>query len=294
MTATRDSYEAKDITVLDGLEAVRRRPGMYIGTTGPRGLHHLIWEVVDNAVDEAMAGFCTKIQVTLLADGGVEVVDDGRGIPVERVEKSRKSALTTVLTTLHAGGKFEQGAYTVSGGLHGVGVSVVNALSSRLEAEVRRGGFVYTQEFRNGEPRAKEPKKGRPIKKSGTTIRFWPSTETFQETTSFDYETVASRLRETAFLNRSLHITLVDEREEESRTEVFFYKGGLVDFIKHLNSKRDPLHPHVIDISDSQPTTPSWTWRCSGPPPTPNRSSPSPTTSTLMRAVPTRRASARR
>ena len=251
MTATRDSYEAKDITVLDGLEAVRRRPGMYIGTTGPRGLHHLIWEVVDNAVDEAMAGFCTKIQVTLLADGGVEVVDDGRGIPVERVEKTRKSALTTVLTTLHAGGKFEQGAYTVSGGLHGVGVSVVNALSSRLEAEVRRGGFVYTQEFRNGEPKQKDPKKGRPIKKSGTTIRFWPSTETFQETTSFDYETVASRLRETAFLNRSLHITLVDEREEESRTEVFFYKGGLVDFIKHLNSKRDPLHPHVIDISDS-------------------------------------------
>ncbi len=251
MTATRDSYEAKDITVLDGLEAVRRRPGMYIGTTGPRGLHHLIWEVVDNAVDEAMAGFCTKIQVTLLADGGVEVVDDGRGIPVERVEKTRKSALTTVLTTLHAGGKFEQGAYTVSGGLHGVGVSVVNALSSRLEAEVRRGGFVYTQEFRNGEPKAKDPKKGRPIKKSGTTIRFWPSTETFQETTSFDYETVASRLRETAFLNRSLHITLVDERDEESRTEVFFYKGGLVDFIKHLNSKRDPLHPHVIDISDS-------------------------------------------
>jgi len=146
VTATRDSYEAKDITVLDGLEAVKRRPGMYIGTTGPRGLHHLIWEVVDNSVDEAMAGFCTKITVTLRADGGVEVIDDGRGIPVEHVEKSKKSALTTVLTTLHAGGKFEQGAYTVSGGLHGVGVSVVNALSSRLEAEVRRGGFTYTQE----------------------------------------------------------------------------------------------------------------------------------------------------
>jgi DNA gyrase subunit B len=251
VTATRDSYEARDITVLDGLEAVKRRPGMYIGTTGPRGLHHLIWEVVDNAVDEAMAGFCTKIQVTLLADGGVEVVDDGRGIPIERVEKTRKSALTTVLTTLHAGGKFEQGAYTVSGGLHGVGVSVVNALSSRLEAEVRRGGFVYTQEFRDGQPKAKDPKKGRPIKKSGTTIRFWPSAETFQETTSFDYETVASRLRETAFLNRGLHITLLDERESERRSEVFHYKGGLVDFIKHLNSKRDPLHPHVIDISDS-------------------------------------------
>jgi DNA gyrase subunit B len=251
VTATRDSYEAKDITVLDGLEAVRRRPGMYIGTTGPRGLHHLIWEVVDNSVDEAMAGFCTKIMVTLRADGGVEVVDDGRGIPVDRVEKTRKSALTTVLTTLHAGGKFEQGAYTVSGGLHGVGVSVVNALSTRLEAEVRRGGFVFTQEFRDGEPKTKDPKKGRPIKKSGTTIRFWPSPETFQETTSFDYETVASRLRETAFLNRGLHITLVDERDGEARTEVFHYKGGLVDFIKHLNSKRDPLHPHVIDITDT-------------------------------------------
>ncbi|HEY4584459.1 MAG TPA: DNA topoisomerase (ATP-hydrolyzing) subunit B [Acidimicrobiia bacterium] len=250
MTATRDSYEAKDITVLDGLEAVKRRPGMYIGTTGPRGLHHLIWEVVDNSVDEAMAGFCTKIVVTLRSDGGVEVIDDGRGIPVEHVEKSKKSALTTVLTTLHAGGKFEQGAYTVSGGLHGVGVSVVNALSSRLEAEVRRGGFTYTQEFKDGQPKAKEPKKGRPIKKSGTTIRFWPSPDTFQETTSFEYETVASRLRETAFLNRGLHITLTDELEAEPRTESFQYKGGLVDFVKHLNSKREPLHAHVIDISD--------------------------------------------
>jgi len=250
VTATRDSYEAKDITVLDGLEAVKRRPGMYIGTTGPRGLHHLIWEVVDNSVDEAMAGFCTKIVVTLRSDGGVEVIDDGRGIPVEHVEKSKKSALTTVLTTLHAGGKFEQGAYTVSGGLHGVGVSVVNALSSRLEAEVRRGGFTYTQEFKDGQPKAKEPKKGRPIKKSGTTIRFWPSPDTFQETTSFEYETVASRLRETAFLNRGLHITLTDEREAEPRTESFQYKGGLVDFVKHLNSKREPLHAHVIDISD--------------------------------------------
>jgi len=250
VTATRDSYEAKDITVLDGLEAVKRRPGMYIGTTGPRGLHHLIWEVVDNSVDEAMAGFCTKITVTLRADGGVEVIDDGRGIPVEHVEKSKKSALTTVLTTLHAGGKFEQGAYTVSGGLHGVGVSVVNALSSRLEAEVRRGGFTYTQEFKDGQPKAREPKKGRPIKKSGTTIRFWPSPDTFQETTSFEYETVASRLRETAFLNRGLQITLTDEREAVPRIETFQYRGGLVDFVKHLNSKRDPLHAHVIDISD--------------------------------------------
>ena len=251
MTATRDSYKAKDITVLEGLEAVRRRPGMYIGSTGPRGLHHLIWEVVDNSVDEAMAGFCSKITVTLRSDGGVEVNDDGRGIPIDKHGKTKRSALTTVLTTLHAGGKFEQGAYTVSGGLHGVGVSVVNALSSRLEAEVRRDGYLYTQEFKDGSPRTKEPKKGRAVKKTGTTIRFWPSPEVFSETTTFDYDIVASRLRETAFLNRGLHITLVDERDEETRTDTFHYKGGLVDFVNHLNAKRDPLHPHIIDISDA-------------------------------------------
>ncbi len=250
MTATRDSYDARDITVLEGLEAVRRRPGMYIGTTGPRGLHHLIWEVVDNAVDEAMAGYCTRISVTLLADGGVEVNDDGRGIPVDRHQKTRRSALTTVLTTLHAGGKFEQGAYTVSGGLHGVGVSVVNALSSRLVAEVRRDGYLWVQEFVDGKPKTKEPKKLRPVKKSGTTIRFWPSREVFTESIEFDYEVVAARLRETAFLNRGLQITLTDERWEEPRSDTFHYKGGLVDFVNHLNSKRDPLHPHVIDISD--------------------------------------------
>ncbi len=250
MTATRDSYEAKDITVLEGLEAVRRRPGMYIGSTGPRGLHHLIWEVVDNSVDEAMAGYCDSITVTLRADGGVEVVDNGRGIPIDKVAKTKRSALTTVLTTLHAGGKFEQGAYTVSGGLHGVGVSVVNALSSRLEAEVRRDGHIYIQEFEDGRPKTRDPKKVRPAKKSGTTIRFWPSLETFKETTTFDYETVSSRLRETAFLNRGLHITLNDEREEEPQSDVFHYKGGLVDFVNHLNAKREPLHAHVIDVVD--------------------------------------------
>jgi DNA gyrase subunit B len=251
VTTTRDSYQAKDITVLEGLEAVRRRPGMYIGSTGPRGLHHLIWEVVDNSVDEAMAGFCSKISVTLRADGGVEVIDDGRGIPVDRMEKTKRSALTTILTTLHSGGKFEQGAYTVSGGLHGVGISVVNALSTRLEVEVRRDGNVYTQDFSIGKPKAKDPKKDRPIKKTGTTIRFWPDPDIFTETTEFEYDIVASRLRETAFLNRGLEITLVDERvEEEKREETFHYKGGLVDFVNHLNSKRDPLHPHIVDISD--------------------------------------------
>jgi DNA gyrase subunit B len=223
---------------------------MYIGSTGPRGLHHLIWEVVDNSVDEAMAGQASRIEVTLLDDGGVEVIDDGRGIPVEHVAKTKRSALTTVLTTLHAGGKFEQGAYTVSGGLHGVGLSVVNALSTRLEAEVRRGGQVYYQEFAEGQPKTKDPKKLKPVKKTGTTIRFWPSPATFQETTDFDYDTIASRLRETAFLNRGLQITFTDKRGEEVRSEVFHYRGGLVDFVKHLNSLRDPLHAHIIDISD--------------------------------------------
>jgi DNA gyrase subunit B len=250
VTTTRDSYQAKDITVLEGLEAVRRRPGMYIGSTGPRGLHHLIWEVVDNSVDEAMAGHCDKISVRLLADGGVEVVDDGRGIPIDKVAKTRMSALTTVLTTLHSGGKFEQGAYTVSGGLHGVGVSVVNALSSRLEAEVRRDGGVFTQEFSQGAPKTKEPRRVREGKRSGTTIRFWPDPDIFTETTEFDYDIVASRLRETAFLNRGLHITLTDERGDAPRADVFHYKGGLVDFVNHLNAKRDPLHPHIIDIAD--------------------------------------------
>ena len=250
MTTTRDSYQAKDITVLEGLEAVRRRPGMYIGSTGPRGLHHLIWEVVDNSVDEAMAGHCDKITVTIRADGGVEVVDDGRGIPIEKVAKTKRSALTTVLTTLHSGGKFEQGAYTVSGGLHGVGVSVVNALSTRLEAEVRRDGSLYTQEFNVGSPKTKEPKRVKPAKKSGTTIRFWPDPEIFTETLEFDYDIVAARLRETAFLNRGLQITLTDERGEDPRIETFHYRGGLVDFVNHLNAKRDPLHPHIVDIAD--------------------------------------------
>jgi len=252
VTSTRgaDSYGAKDITVLEGLEAVRRRPGMYIGSTGPRGLHHLVWEVVDNAVDEAMAGYCTKIEMTLLADGGVRVVDNGRGIPVDIHKKTKRSALTTVLTTLHAGGKFEQGAYTVSGGLHGVGVSVVNALAERLVAEVRRDGHIWTQEFHRGKPATKNPVKGRAVKKTGTTITFWPDPEIFTETTTFDYDTVASRLRELAFLNKGLEINLVDERTDPVVQETFLYKGGLVDFVQYLNENREPIHRHVIDLSD--------------------------------------------
>jgi DNA gyrase subunit B len=251
LTATRDSsYLAKDITVLEGLEAVRLRPGMYIGSTGPRGLHHLVWEVVDNSVDEAMAGHATRIEVTLQADGGVKVVDNGRGIPVGKMENSDLSALTTVLTILHAGGKFQQGAYQVSGGLHGVGVSVVNALTARLEAEVRTEGHQWTQSFSRGVPDTKHPKKGSPIKRTGTQITFWPDPEIFSETVEFDHELVASRLREMAFLNRGLEIVLTDERPEETVTETFQYKGGLLDFVKHLNAKREPLHPHVIDLVD--------------------------------------------
>jgi DNA gyrase subunit B len=243
------SYRAKDITVLEGLEAVRKRPAMYIGSTGPRGLHHLVWEVVDNSVDEAMAGHCTRIDVTLGADGSVTVKDNGRGIPVDRVAKSKLPAITTVLTTLHAGGKFEAGAYTVSGGLHGVGVSVVNALSSRLDATVVRDGFTWIQSFVDGAPTG-PLKKGKPAKRTGTTIRFVPSDTIFKETTSFDYQTVASRLREMAFLNRGLEIRLTDERESPATGDVFRYTGGLVDFVKHLNAKREPLHPHVISLEE--------------------------------------------
>src|SRR5690606_34966697 len=215
------------------------------------GLHHLVWEVVDNSVDEAMAGHATRIDVTLLADGGVRVVDNGRGIPVDKVEKTQLSGLTTVLTTLHAGGKFQQGAYQVSGGLHGVGVSVVNALAVRLDAEVRNSGYVWTQTFERGVPETKHPKKGAAVKKTGTTITFWPDPEIFTETLEFEYDTVVVRLREMAFLNRGLEITLTDERGEEPVTQNFQYKGGLLDFVKHLNAKREPIHPHVIDIVDT-------------------------------------------
>jgi len=242
------SYEAKDIQVLEGLEAVRRRPAMYIGSTGPRGLHHLIWEVVDNAVDEAMAGFCTRVEVTLLADGGVRVKDDGRGIPVGTHARTRQSALTTVLTTLHAGGKFDSGAYTVSGGLHGVGVSVVNALSRLLEVEVAREGHLWHQSFEMGTPVGKVAK-GKAARRTGTTVTFWPSPQIFTETTEFSFQTVAARLREMAFLNKGLEILLVDERGEGGR-ESFRYSGGLVDFVKHLNAKREPLHPHIISLEE--------------------------------------------
>jgi len=244
------SYKAKDITVLEGLEAVRKRPAMYIGSTGPRGLHHLIWEVVDNSVDEAMAGFCTRIHVTLHQDASVTVKDNGRGIPVDEHQKTGQPAVTTVLTTLHAGGKFDSGAYTVSGGLHGVGVSVVNALSDVLLVEVVRDGFRWTQEFAMGTPKAKL-KKGAAAKRSGTTVTFHPAEEIFKESTDFDYATVASRLREMAFLNKGLEIQLIDERPSPQVKDTFKYSGGLVDFVKHLNAKREPLHPQVVNFDET-------------------------------------------
>ncbi|MEX2279433.1 MAG: DNA topoisomerase (ATP-hydrolyzing) subunit B [Acidimicrobiia bacterium] len=246
------AYDASQITVLKDLEPVRKRPGMYIGSTGPRGLHHLVWEVVDNAIDEAMAGYCTRIDVTILESGGVRVVDNGRGIPVAQHSETKESALTTVLTKLHAGGKFEAGAYTVSGGLHGVGVSVVNALSSRLEAEIRRDGAVWTQEFERGFVLGPVVK-GREAKKTGTTITFWPDTDIFTETVEFEYDIIQTRLREMAFLNRGIEITLEDERGER-RSDNFLYKGGLVDYIGYLNQKKEPLHARIVEFDDTSPT----------------------------------------
>ena len=199
------SYDARSITVLEGLEAVRKRPGMYIGSTGERGLHHLVYEVVDNAVDEALAGYCDRIDVTLLADGGVRVTDNGRGIPVDEHPVEHRPAVEVVLTTLHAGGKFDGKSYAVSGGLHGVGVSVVNALSSRLDVEIRRDGYVWRQRYEFSQP-ATPLTRGEPTDETGTTITFWPDPAIF-ETTDWDWETLSRRLQEMAFLNRGLRST---------------------------------------------------------------------------------------
>jgi DNA gyrase subunit B len=239
-----DSYDATDITVLEGLEAVRKRPGMYIGSTGERGLHHLVYEVVDNSVDEAIAGHADHVKVTLHPDNSVTVADDGRGIPVENHAKEKRPAAEVVLTTLHAGAKFgEGGGYKVSGGLHGVGVSVVNALSERLHLEVRRDGHEWSEDFVRGKPTSKL-KKGQAAKRTGTTITFLPDSEVFEEV-DFDFQTLAERLRETAFLTRGLRIDLVDERGAGEEVS-FQYKGGIVDFVKHLNETKDALHRKTI------------------------------------------------
>ncbi|MFF0240959.1 DNA topoisomerase (ATP-hydrolyzing) subunit B [Rhodococcus pyridinivorans] len=273
----KSEYGASSITVLEGLEAVRKRPGMYIGSTGERGLHHLIWEVVDNSVDEAMAGYASKVEVTLLADGGVQVVDDGRGIPVG-MHASGVPTVEVVLTQLHAGGKFDSDAYAVSGGLHGVGISVVNALSTTLEVEIDNDGYHWEQTYTASKPG--ELVRGEATKQTGTTVRFWPDPEIF-ETTTFNFETVARRLQEMAFLNKGLTITLTDERVapeevtdedvpetaeapktaedqavEATESEVhkvkvrtYHYPGGLEDYVRHINRTKSPIHNSVVGFT---------------------------------------------
>jgi len=258
------SYDASDITVLEGLDAVRKRPGMYIGSTGERGLHHLVYEVVDNSVDEALAGHCDTISVTLLADGGVKVVDNGRGIPVDMHPIEKKPAVEVVLTVLHAGGKFGGSGYSVSGGLHGVGISVVNALSTQLDVEINRDGFVWRQRYERGVP-AVPLAQGESTDITGTTVTFWADDVIF-ETTHFDFETLSRRFQEMAFLNKGLTIELHDERPrvapgsddavdgaDEDPTShtldvVYCYEGGIADFVRHLNARRGPSHPTVIDF----------------------------------------------
>ncbi|HAM26526.1 MAG TPA: DNA topoisomerase IV subunit B, partial [Microbacteriaceae bacterium] len=250
-TESEDTYGADQIQVLEGLEAVRKRPGMYIGSTGPRGLHHLVYEVVDNSVDEALAGYCDTILITMLKNGGVRVIDNGRGIPVDLNKSENKSTVEVVLTILHAGGKFGGGGYSVSGGLHGVGISVVNALSKELDVEVRRQGHVWRQSYQHGVPQ--EPlEQGEESSETGTTVTFWPSPDTF-ETVEFDFETLRARFQQMAFLNKGLSISLTDEREldgEELVTVTYLYEKGLVDYVEYLNSakKVEVVHPEIISF----------------------------------------------
>ena len=249
MAQSRSSYSGKDIQVLEGLEAVRKRPSMYIGSTGPKGLHHLVYEVVDNSVDEALAGYCTKIGVVIHNDGSVTVTDNGRGIPVDNVPKYKKPGVEVVLTQLHAGGKFGGEGYKVSGGLHGVGVSVVNALSTRLDIEVKLGGKIYTQEYDHGKP-VHPLKAGGATKTTGTAVTFWAD-PTILETVDYDYDTLASHMRETAFLNRNLRITLTDERELDPRRDEFKYEGGINDFVKYLTGAKETVNAKPIYLEQS-------------------------------------------
>jgi DNA gyrase subunit B len=251
-----DTYGADQIQVLEGLEAVRKRPGMYIGSTGPRGLHHLVYEVVDNSVDESLAGYCDLILITMLENGGIRVVDNGRGIPVDLNKHENKSTVEVVLTILHAGGKFGGGGYSVSGGLHGVGISVVNALSREVDVEVKRQGHVWRQSFTHGVPDA-PLEMGEESAETGTSITFWPSEDTF-ESVEFDYETLRARFQQMAFLNKGLRITLTDERRDsvaasedlEPIVVSYFYEKGLVDYVEYLNSakKVEVVHPEIISF----------------------------------------------
>jgi DNA gyrase subunit B len=264
------SYDASSITVLEGLEHVRKRPGMYIGSTGERGLHHLVYEVVDNAVDEALAGFADRIEVTLLADGGVRVYDNGRGIPVDEHPDEKRPAVEVVLTTLNAGGKFDRQAYAVSGGLHGVGVSVVNALSTRLDVEIRKDGYRWRQSYEGSASPAGRPvgplQRGEATAETGTVVTFWPDGSIF-ETTEWSFETLSRRLQEMAFLNRGLSITLTDERPQHATADTtddmaagdkptvvaFQYDDGIADFVRYINRTKEPVHDSVIEFGDESP-----------------------------------------
>lgn len=243
-----NDYNASQIQILEGLEAVRKRPGMYIGSTGPRGLHHLVFEIVDNSIDEAMAGFCTHIEVVINPDNSITVMDNGRGIPVDKHPKANKSTLEVAMTVLHAGGKFGQGGYKVSGGLHGVGASVVNALSEWMEVEVCRDGGRYKQRYERGIPKGPVTRVA-DSEKSGTTTTFKPDADIFTETTVFEFDILLYRLRELAFLNKGLAITFSDMRGEDPREKRLCYEGGLADFIVYLNKNKDPLHEKVIYIN---------------------------------------------
>jgi DNA gyrase subunit B len=242
------SYDARSITVLEGLEAVRKRPGMYIGSTGERGLHHLVTEIVDNSVDEALAGHADTIACTLLADGGVRVSDNGRGMPVDRHPVEKRPAVDVIMTTLHAGGKFDGKSYAVSGGLHGVGASVVNALSSRLEMQIKRDGFEWHRAYADGGQPVGQLEKVAATTETGTATTFWADQAIF-ETTHYSYETIARRLQEMAFLNAGLKISLRDERDEVPREAVYHYENGLRDFVKHLNSTKTAAQESVIHFS---------------------------------------------
>ncbi|WP_250031899.1 DNA topoisomerase (ATP-hydrolyzing) subunit B [Paractinoplanes maris] len=251
MAENKQEYGAESITVLEGLEAVRKRPGMYIGSTGERGLHHLVWEVVDNAVDEALAGYCDTIDVVLMADGGVSVTDNGRGFPVDLHPKLKKPGVEVALTVLHAGGKFDNKAYAVSGGLHGVGVSVVNALSRKMFVEINKSGNVWRQHYTASKPGPLE--KGEITDKTGSMVQFWPDPTIF-ETVEFDWQTIYRRLQEMAFLNRGLTIKLTDRRADfadengEPRAVTFMYENGIADFVRHLNATKSPIHKTVVEF----------------------------------------------